>query len=236
MASFRKRNNLWQAQVRSKYIGSISKSFHSKSDAQKWAKEQEVLMQSGQWSRIKEHSFTLHSLMTKYKNEITPKKRGFISEDQRLRRLLKEKDLMKIPLERLHPPILAAFRDRRLNDGVRACQYDLVLIRHAWNIACIEWGWDLGDNPVEKIRLPKNNPLRERRLKPGEYERLKKASSETKVWYLWPIIDFAIETGMRRSEILNMKWEHLGLDNKRVLLPMTKNGSSRWVPLSNKAI
>ena len=41
---------------------------------------------------------------------------------------------------------------------------------------------------------------------------------------------------MRRSEILNMKWEHLGLDNKRVLLPMTKNGSSRWVPLSDKAI
>ena len=50
MTSFRKRNNLWQAQVRSKYIGSISKSFHSKSDAQKWAKEQEVLMQYGQWS------------------------------------------------------------------------------------------------------------------------------------------------------------------------------------------
>ena len=88
MASFRKRNNLWQAQVRSKYVGSISKSFHSKSDAQKWAKKQEVLMQSGQWSRFKEHSLTLHSLMTKYKYEITPRKRGFISEDQRLRRLL----------------------------------------------------------------------------------------------------------------------------------------------------
>ena len=236
MASFRKRNNLWQAQVRSKHIGSISKSFHSKLDAQKWAKKQEVLMQSGQWSRIKEHSFTLHSLITKYKYEITPKKRGFISEDQRLRRLLKEKDLMNLPLERLHPHILAAFRDRRLKDGVRACQYDLVLIRHAGNIACIEWGWSLGDNPVEKIRLPKNNPPRERRLKPGEYERLKRASSETKVWYLWLIIDFAIETGMRRSEILGMKWEHIGIDNQRVLLPLTKNGSSRWVPLTKKAI
>ena len=143
---------------------------------------------------------------------------------------------MKVPLKRLLPHILASFRDRRLKDGVRACQYDLVLIRHAWNIALIEWGWNIGDNPTQKIRLPKNNPPRERRLKPGEYERLKKASSETKVWYLWPIIDFAIETGMRRSEILNMKWEHLGLDNKRVLLPMTKNGSSRWVPLSDKAI
>ena len=236
MASFRKRSNLWQAQVRSKHVGSISKSFHKKSEAQKWAKEQEVLMQSGQWSRVNESSFTLDDLMTKYKNEITPKKRGYEVEDRRLRRLLKEKEIMKVPLERLLPPILASFRDRRLKDGVRACQYDLVLIRHAWNIALIEWGWNIGDNPTQKIRLPKNNPPRERRFKPGEYERLRKASSETKVWYLWPIIDFAIETGMRRSEILNMKWEHLGLDKKRVLLPMTKNGSSRWVPLSDKAI
>ena len=236
MASFRKRNNLWQVQVRNKHVGSISKSFHKKSEAQKWAKEQEVLMQSGQWSRVNESSFTLDDLMTKYKNEITPKKRGYEVEDRRLRRLLKEKEIMKVPLERLLPPILASFRDRRLKDGVRACQYDLVLIRHAWNIALIEWGWNIGDNPTQKIRLPKNNPPRERRFKPGEYERLRKASSETKVWYLWPIIDFAIETGMRRSEILNMKWEHLGLDKKRVLLPMTKNGSSRWVPLSDKAI
>ena len=150
------------------------------------------------------------------------RKEDHITEDQRLRRLLKEKEIMKVPLKRLHPPILASFRDRRLKDGVRACQYDLVLIRHAWNIACIEWGWDLGDNPVEKIRLPKNNPPRERRLKPGEYERLKKASSETKVWYLWPIIDFAIETGMRRSEILNMKWEHLGIDNQKSIITINK--------------
>ena len=65
---------------------------------------------------------------------------------------------------------------------------------------------------------------------------MKRASSETKVWYLWPIIEFAIETGMRRSEILSMKWEHIGIDNQRVLLPLTKNGSSRWVPLTKKAL
>ena len=80
MASFRKRSNSWQAQVRSKYIGSISNSFHSKSDAQKWAKEQEVLMQFGQWSKVKEQSFTLHSLITRYKNEITPKKKDILQK------------------------------------------------------------------------------------------------------------------------------------------------------------
>jgi integrase len=33
-----------------------------------------------------------------------------------------------------------------------------------------------------------------------------------------------------------MKWEHIGIDNQRVLLPLTKNGSSRWVPLTKKAM
>ena len=39
---------------------------------------------------------------------------------------------------------------------------------------------------------------------------------------------------MRRSEILGMKWEHIGIDNQRDLLPLTKNGSSKWVPLTKK--
>ncbi len=89
-----------------KHVGSISKSFHIKSEAQKWAKEQEVLMQSGQWSRGNESSFTLHDLITKYKNEIIPKKRGHEVEDRRLRRLLREKEIMKVPLERLLPLFL----------------------------------------------------------------------------------------------------------------------------------
>ena len=49
MATFRKRNDLWQVQVRNRKIGSLSKSFHKKIYAQNWAKEQEVLMKSGEW-------------------------------------------------------------------------------------------------------------------------------------------------------------------------------------------
>ena len=51
MATFRKRNNLWQVQVRSRKYGSVSKSFQRKADARKWALEQEALTQSGRWSR-----------------------------------------------------------------------------------------------------------------------------------------------------------------------------------------
>lgn len=41
---------------------------------------------------------------------------------------------------------------------------------------------------------------------------------------------------MRRSEILGLKWENVDWERQRTLLPLTKNGRSRWVPLSAKAI
>ena len=79
---------------------------------------------------------------------------------------------MQIKLDDAQPHHFATFRDKRLQDGNRACQYDLVLLRAAWNTARIEWGWDLRDNPLTLIRFPKSNPPRERRLREGEYERL----------------------------------------------------------------
>ena len=47
MASYRKRNGLWQVQVCSRNVGSVTKSFHKKPDAQSWAKVQEAVVQSG---------------------------------------------------------------------------------------------------------------------------------------------------------------------------------------------
>jgi hypothetical protein len=46
MASIRKRGKSWQAQVRSRKTGAIGKSFHRKVDAERWAIEQEALMQN----------------------------------------------------------------------------------------------------------------------------------------------------------------------------------------------
>ena len=236
MASYRKRKNLWQAQVRLRAGGSVSKSFHNRKDAVTWATAQEALMQSGKWKRQDHSDLRLGDLMSKYMCEVTPKKRGRGPEERRLRRLLREKHLMETLLDRVDPPLMAQYRDRRLKDGVRACQYDLVLIRHAWNIARLEWGWDLERNPVEQIKLPRSNPPRERRLRAGEYDLLRIRAMKTRVWYLWPVIEIAIETGMRRSEILSLEWINIDFERARALLPITKNGRARWVPLSAKAM
>ena len=84
--------------------------------------------------------------------------------------------------------------------------------------------------------MPKNNPHRERRLKEGELDLLKAAAAKSRSWYVWPVVVLAIETAMRRGEILGLSWEHIDLHQRTAFLPMTKNGRSRQVPLSEAAI
>ena len=70
----------------------------------------------------------------------------------------------------------------------------------------------------------------------GEYERLEQASKLTKNQHIWPIVVFAIETGMRRGEILGLTWDNIDLKRRTAFLPLTKNGSSREAPLSIGAV
>ena len=89
MASIRKRNGLWQVQVRSRKLGSTSKSFHKKADAIAWAKVQEAMMQTGEWKPKDNRYSTIGDLMQKYLKKVTPQKKGAEPETRRLKRLLK---------------------------------------------------------------------------------------------------------------------------------------------------
>jgi integrase len=51
-----------------------------------------------------------------------------------------------------------------------------------------------------------------------------------------PLVKLALETAMRRGELLALQWEHIDLSVQTALLPMTKNGTARVVPLSKKAV
>jgi len=51
-----------------------------------------------------------------------------------------------------------------------------------------------------------------------------------------PVILWAIETGMRRGEILRMKWSHVDEKSRTLLIPTTKNGHSRRIPLTDEAL
>jgi integrase len=102
-------------------------------------------------------------------------------------------------------------------------------------MAMFEWDLLLDRNPVDLVKLPSAPKPRERRLEKGELEQIIKAAEQTQNPHILPIILFAIETGMRRSEILGLEWKHIHLEKRIAHLPLTKNGSSRDVPLTGKA-
>ena len=88
-------------------------------------------------------------------------------------------------------------------------------------------------NPVPSVRRPKNPLPRERRLLPGELDRILAATGSPSIG---DVIRFAIKTGMRCGEISHMKWDHVDLKKKVLLVPETKTGEPRSIPLSTEAI
>ncbi len=113
---------------------------------------------------------------------------------------------------------------------------NIIEINCALNIAKNEWGCLIGNNPLSMIKLPTNNPSRTRRLLKGEYNALKYACEQNPNPWFYPLFILAIETGMRRSELLNIEWQSININNRLCRILYTKNGEERIIPLSTKAI
>ena len=90
MATYRKRNGKWQAIVRHKDIGTITRSFRAKSLAIKWVAEQENKLEVRSYGLLRPDSLTLGELLLRYCKEITPGKRGATTEERRLNRLIND--------------------------------------------------------------------------------------------------------------------------------------------------
>ena len=112
---------------------------------------------------------------------------------------------------------------------------ELSLIKRVMDTAVKKWGYPIPNNPISQIEFPRGSNPRNRRLRDGELESLLTAASSQRNIYIAPIIEFAIETGMRRSEILNLRWVDVDLDSGFAFLFDTKNGEDRRVPLTRSA-
>ena len=131
---------------------------------------------------------------------------------------------------------LASYRDARLKEVAAATVIrELNTISHALDTAARDWGIHCS-NPCKLVRRPTPARGRTRRLRGDEEQRLLAATERGRNTYLRPLIILALETGMRRGELLSMQWEHVDLKQRVVHLPVTKNGDFRNVPLSSRAV
>jgi integrase len=175
-------------------------------------------------------------LLKRYAATITPRKRGADREHYKLRVILAH-PIVDLSLDRLTASEIARYRDDRLTvvkpDTVRR---ELALVQHCLELARKEWGVGLLLNPVQQIRLPPPGRSRTRRASPAEIASLLGACRPTRCYWLSAMILMAIETGMRRSELLSMKWADVDQKSRTVYLAITKNGHPRTVPLSGAAL
>ncbi|MBB43803.1 MAG: integrase [Rhodospirillaceae bacterium] len=233
MSSIMKIKGGYQARVRRKNYPTKVKNFQYKSDAKKWAETTERAMATGQFSFAEG---TLGELLKRYGKEITPNKRSFEIEILRIKKINRSW-LGKIPLTDLRSFHIAQYRDERLKvvQGNAAAR-DLSLISDAINTAMREWNIRLTENPVSLVTKPPSNRPRDRRLGRDEAEGLLLACSRSHNSYLFPLVIVALETAMRRGELLTLQRNHIYYQSRTAYLPLTKNGERRTVPLSSKAI
>jgi integrase len=139
-----------------------------------------------------------------------------------------------LPLHRFSTMLLEQYQSDRLNSGNAPATVNraMACLSHMATKAC-EWrmcGQSFKEAVRHAKRLPENN-RRLRYLSGEERQRLIEASDA----HLKPILIMALNTGMRKGEILSLKWEAVDLKNRFILLNQmqTKNSERREIPINN---
>ena len=138
-----------------------------------------------------------------------------------------------IPLLRLNKGMAADYRIRRHQQKAvsdATINRDLSVLRHI-----LYWAVDqsiLPANPLTRLRLARERRVRRPVMSVQEELRLLAVSPI----HLKRIIIAALDTGMRRGEILNQLWEHIDMQRKVLSVSRSKTpeGEAREIPLTRR--
>ena len=236
MGCVRRRGNSWNAQVRISGWRSFTKTFHTKLDAKQWTVNLEKELRSKPIPEKDVKSLKLKDLFHKYKFEILPKLKSHKIVTYKLNFLsrlwlgeIKVVDLTKGHLEQF-------CKDRKsvVKDGT--IKSELMLVKRIFRIASDRWNYGIPFDAFHGIELPLPHKPRTRRASQEELSILISYANKQRNKYISTIIQFAVETGMRRSEILKLKWNDVNLVTGIASLYDTKNGDDRHIPLTKTAI
>lgn len=234
-----KRGISYKVRIRKPNNPTVTKTFSSKSLAEKWARKTELEIEEGTYFDKKEAaSHTVADLVDRYIKEELQK----LSETDwpsRKRQLNWWKDeIGNLTLNKVTPALLVELRNKlkqettyrhTLRSGSTVNRY-LAAFSAALGIAASEWQW-ITLNPFSRVRREKENNGRVRYLTSDERTALLAECKESNNPHLYLITVLALSTGMRQSEILSLTWSQLDFDRGVITLFKTKNGEVRVVPL-----
>lgn len=238
----------FQAKIRFSGLRIVSRTFSSREDAETWlrATEPELKARSLETAREQAHAKLVEEfrerprivadLLHRNLREETVRKKGAEAEAFHTRSILKY-PLARIHLENLHRRDIKEWVEQRLQDvAPSTVNRELNILNAAFKLAANEWDVAFCKSVLITVRRPQNPPSRVRRLSVEEETALRRAGEETRNPYVLSILDLALETAMRRGEILGLEWERISFEHRSIQLIDTKNGTPRGIPLSRRAM
>ncbi len=138
-------------------------------------------------------------------------------------------------LSEISPFLIEKYKLGRKNEeaAVRTINIELATLRHIFSMA-MKWKKARG-NPVKEVRFLKQTEEKDRILSEEEEKRLlETVRTAPKEKHLEPIILTALHTGMRKGEILNLRWSNVDFKNRVIVVEGTKNGEVRKIPMNKK--
>ncbi|MBI3606691.1 MAG: tyrosine-type recombinase/integrase [Nitrospirae bacterium] len=137
------------------------------------------------------------------------------------------------PLAEIRPKLIAEYKSTRRADAAapKTINHELGLLSHAFKLAVAEWEWT-DRNPVLGVSRETVNNLIERWLTSEEETALLDASPG----WLKEILVFAVNTGLRQSEILNLEWPQVDLFRRTITLLKQKNKQVDTLPVNARVL
>lgn len=237
MGNVRKRGKSWTAQVRIAGWRSFTKTFKKKTDAIAWSVHLENKLRNASVpTMVADSKVTLSDLVIRYAEEIAPSHKSSVPETYRLRAIARSW-IGELDIRYLNKQQFSQYQKDRLERvSVASVHAELSLIKRVLDTAIKQWGCGIVENVIKTMKYSKGNVSRTRRLEADEKDRILTAAKSQRNNYICSVIEFAIETGMRRSEILKLKWHDINLETGFASLYDTKNGEDRKVPLTKRCI
>jgi site-specific recombinase XerD len=176
---------------------------------------------------LEEKTRTFDELMERYLREHAAKKseprhyRGYFN---RLKACFGGRTLAEIT-----PKLIVEYKARRYAAGLKPASInrELASLKKAFNLAMREWEW-CRENPVSKVSMEQENNKRDRWLSVEEEPRLLQGCAP----WLHDLVTFALHTGMRMGEILELTWWGVDVNRRTVMVVRSKNGERRTIPIN----
>lgn len=166
----------------------------------------------------------------KYLNEVVPLMKSIRSETIRVNRW--KRQFGTRPLGQITRSEIEAFqRETRLRCKPATVNRELCRLRHMLNKA-IEWEL-LEDSPMKGLKFLRENNARQRYLTLEEARLLLNCCYAR---HLKATVTVALHTGMRMGEILSMRHQDLDFGAGFILIPDSKNGEARHVPMDSELL